>query len=1213
MRAKTWWLSTAVIMILLIFVSILPALADGDTPNSSKPLPGDGLAASNQAEPVFLRLANGTFDPLQSTPNLPASLAYTPEEVAASGDYILQFTGPVRQEWKDAIAKLGGQIGGYLPDYAFLVHFDAESKISAEAYSFVRWIGTYEPAYRVSADVDFNETRSYRVLTLPWADTDSLAQTVASLDPLSRPYDGGFVAVLNGSQVAQAARLPGVLWIEPLYLQELHNDVGGGNIMNGSAAWSSGYTGSGVVIAVTDTGLDTGNASAIHQDFAGRVAQISSWPVVYANYGGGCEISNSNANDGASDTDSGHGSHVTGSVAGSGAASGGQIKGLAYQASITFQAVEQWTTWASPDPYSCPNGYYLTGIPDDVRTLLNQVYGWGARVQNNSWGGGQFGVYDTQSRYFDDFIHSHPDMVVVVSAGNSGDDGDNNGYVDVNSISSPGTAKNLITIGASDNERSSGGIATRTWGQVWPSNFGAAPTSSDYTSDTRQELAAFSSRGPMADGRIKPDLVAPGTNILSVRSSLASSNGWGSYNSYYMYMGGTSMASPLSAGAAALVRDYYLTAESHSPSAALIKATLINTAVDIGGYNNTSQEAGLPIPNNHEGWGLINVGAATASGNRTFVDNTAGIGSGTASYQYTVAAGTPFKVSLVWSDAPATSSSGLALVNNLNLRVTGPGGIVYQGNVFAGGWSQTGGSADGLNNVECVYIPTPTAGLWTVEVIGANVPVGPQPFALFLTGNLSTGIPLTVTGITPAQAYSGTTLNATITGTAFDPAAAVSLRLGAATINGSSVTVNAEGTRITASFNFTGATPGLYDVRVDNPGEYKVLEDGFTLRNGNLPDLSINKSVEAALLIPSGTITYTISIANDGLINATGVTFTDTLPSGVTVTSLTPACLGGRVSLATGFACTISPSTLAPAASIEYTLVVKLPANPATILTNRVTVGGAEDDLNPNDNRDSATTGGTQSFLPMVMRNQATLPGAPTLNAISNADGDGSYSLAWAVGSGAAPTSYEIEEDSVVVVTSHTSTSYNFTGRPVGTHTYRVRARNAAGVSAWSNAQSATVNPPVSTILNGGFEDGQDGSWAEYSSNGYDLIVDAAYLSSHGGAAPHGGSWATWMGGLHNEVSTLTQAITVPASGNTLSFYYWTSSEDICGFDNAYVRINSVSVHSIDLCTSANTGGWVEAMVSLSAYANQAVTLQFYVSTDISLYSSFYLDDVSFK
>src|SRR4029453_6269240 len=127
-------------------------------------------------------------------------------------------------------------------------------------------------------------------------------------------------------------------------------------------------------------------------------------------------------------------------------------------------------------------------------------------------------------------------------------------------------------------------------------------------------------------GRIKPDLVAPGTNILSVRSSQATENGWGSYNQYYMYLGGTSMASPLAAGAAALVREYYIEHEhSVNPSAALLKATLINSTVDITGYGNTSREAGQPVPNNHEGWGRIDVGAATTPGSRGFVDDAAGL------------------------------------------------------------------------------------------------------------------------------------------------------------------------------------------------------------------------------------------------------------------------------------------------------------------------------------------------------------------------------------------------------------------------------------------------------------------------------------------------------------------------------------------------------------------------------------------------------------
>ena len=1210
MRAKNWWLSIAGLMILALFVSFLPTLANGTPPPDGEREPAPGAQAA-QSEAAYLRLANSTFDPLAGVPDLPESLAYTPEEAAAGGDYIIQFAGPVRQEWKEAILQIGGQLGSYLPEYAFLVHFDADAKAAAEAFSFVRWVGAYQPAYKLAATVDFNDTRSYRVLTQPWADAASLERSFLAFDSRTRSFEGGFAVVLNGAQLSQAAHLPGVLWIEPIYLQTTYNDIGGGTIMGGSTAWSNGYTGSGVVIAVTDTGLDVGDASnpGFHLDFAGRTIQIASWPVVYADYGS-CEIGNGGANDGAADVDSGHGSHVTGSVAGSGARSSGQIKGLAYEANITFQAVEQYTTWSGT---GCPpSGYYLTGIPDDVGDLLTEVYGWGARIQNNSWGGGTHGDYDTQASQFDDFVHNYQDMTVVVAAGNDGIDSNADGYIDTNSISSPGTSKNLIVIGASDNERATGGYAPYTWYQLWGSDYPTDPTRNDYTSDTRQELAAFSSRGPMEDGRIKPDLVAPGTNILSVRSSQISDNGWGPYDSYYMYMGGTSMASPLSAGAAALVRDYYVTTEGHTPTAALIKATLINTAVDITGYGNASQEAGMPIPNNHEGWGLINVAAATTAGNRAFEDNTTGIGTGaTASFQYTVAAGTPFKVSLVWSDAAGSPAAGAALVNNLNLRVTAPGGTSYLGNVFSGGWSQAGGTADSVNNVENVYIQSPTAGLWTVEVIGGNVPQGPQSYALFVTGSISTGAPLNVTAITPESGYNSRVLsNATITGTGFDPAATVSLRLGAATINGTNVTINAAGTSIEADFNLAGAAIGLYDVRVDNPTEYDVLADGFQIFDSTLPDLYINKTAAVSQINAGNYLTYTIHIENIGLTDATSVTFTDTLPVGVTFTSLDPACEGGRIPTPGGFACMVMPTTIGASEFVDYTLVVFVPTSLTGNLVNAIEVVSFEEDANPADNADTAIVaiGTGRLFMPMVMRNHTLTPRAPTLAPISNPDGDGNYTLSWTPGTGPAPTSYDIEENGVVVVSSYTGQSYGFTNRPYGTHTYRVRGRNAVGAGPWSAAQSATVLPPV-TILNGDFEYGADGSWTEYSNHGFYLILPSSALL----VDPHSGNWAVWLGGYPNELSTLTQQVYVPTTGNTLSFYYWIASQESnCNNDIGRVYINTNVVATINLC--GNTNGWNEALLNLSAYAGQSVSLQFYVQLDGSnKNSNLFLDDVSFK
>ncbi len=695
-------------------------------------------------EDFSIYLAQSTFDPLQSLPEVPRSLAYSAAEAAANGVYIVQFEGPIEDAWLERLVTAGGHVGPYLPNYAFVVKLDAASLSRVSGMPEVRWVGPYQAAYKLAANVTPDDTRTYRVLVAPWADANQTTRVMSSFAAgpvknhtlaVNEIQDSGIArgeqmitADLNGTGLEQAARVGDVLWIEPVYINELYNNIGGGTIIGGQTAWNAGYTGAGQVINVTDTGLDTGNALTVHQDFRGRVANIASWPVEYLNYGGGCYIANSGADDGAADWD-GHGTHVSGSVMGNGAESGGAIRGPAYQATVNFQAIEQWTVFSSA--CSGYTGYWLTGIPQNVTPLLQQAYNWGARVQNESWGGGPAGVYDLQASHFDSFIASHQDFAVFVAAGNAGIDKDKNGYVDTVSINSPGAAKNVITVGASENERIE---FTSTYSN--DSRFPAAPTGTDRYANSRQHMAAFSSRGPMNDQRIKPDLVAPGTFILSTKSSQTYDFGWYPYNDDYTYMGGTSMASPLAAGAGTLVRQYYATREGWAnPSAALVKATLINTAVDITGYGNTAQEAGQPIPNVHEGWGLINVGAATTPG-RKFVDHATGLGTGaTHTYQYTIAAGKPFKVSLVWSDAPGMSSSGFALVNNLNLKVTAPDGTTtYLGNKFSGGWSTTGGTADSINNVENVYIQSPVAGTWKVEVFGANVPQGPQRYALVVDG-----------------------------------------------------------------------------------------------------------------------------------------------------------------------------------------------------------------------------------------------------------------------------------------------------------------------------------------------------------------------------------------------------------------------------------------------------------------------------------------------
>ena len=474
-------------------------------------------------------------------------------------------------------------------------------------------------------------------------------------------------------------------------------------------------------------------------------------------------------NDGAIDVDSGHGTHVATSVLGGGGP-GGEGAGTAPGASLIFQAVEDWAITFGSCAGS-PDNYYLIGIPDDIRQLFQQAYDGGARVHTNSWGSDVFGDYTLDAANADDFVWDNPDMTILFSAGNAGVDANANGVIDSGSMGSPGTAKNVITVGASENDRggdypcdsglnygSCGGQnSIFTYGAGWPADYPANPIASDPSAGGVEQMAAFSSRGPTDDGRIKPDVVAPGTWVLSGYSDLFQRDydpavnpqnglyqydGWGfPMSAYYKYMGGTSMATPLTAGGVAVLRDFYDDVYGHDASAALIKATLINSAFDMADENNDGvSDNAFPIPNVHEGWGLVDLDNAT-DGSHQYVDDAIGVGTAaTAGHSFDVAAGGDFRVSLVWSDFPSTAAAATNLVNDLDLVVTAPDGTTtYLGNVFSGGWSTTGGAADATNNVENVYVANAPAGTWAVDVIGANVPNGPQPFALVVDADFAQG------------------------------------------------------------------------------------------------------------------------------------------------------------------------------------------------------------------------------------------------------------------------------------------------------------------------------------------------------------------------------------------------------------------------------------------------------------------------------------------
>jgi len=727
--------------------------ADAATPHA--PVASSVLPA-REAGAVQIRLQQATFDPLQTSPQLLSTLSQAAYAGDGMGYYLVQFEGPILSEWKEILDKEGVALHDYVPDFAFIVKMDQATANRVQSLKMVRWVGLYQPAYRLSntllPTVQSPQIGKLTQLVVrsftgePAADlVKEFAGLKATILSQSRDTGGGtiFQVELPEAAVANVARLSGVAWVQPKYAPVLYNAIARSSAaMNKDAVENTlGLYGENQIVVVGDTGFSTGNAATMHQDFRGHFYK-GSWG------SGSCGT--------WADPDS-HGTHVAGSVLGSGVMDGavttthsyaGTNAGIAPEALLWGWAFCINNSWDGlPDaPY---DDYYGVMYNDDPRV----------RVNTNSWGSNApHGTYDTFSRDTDRFIWDHPDMVVLVAAGNDGIDANSDGIVDVDSMGIPAGSKNIITVGASENYRLTGGYNPggdcQTWNGCWGSDYPANPVRDDRLSDDPSGMVAFSSRGPVDDGRLKPDVVAPGSNIVSTRDD--SGTGWGVYDANYIYMGGTSMATPLTAGAAAIVREFYSDTYGLNPTAALVKATFINGAFDMtpGQYRDSvpdgSKDDVIRRADINQGWGRVDLATSLiyTAPRQLWYKEHAGLATGE---EYALVFNvtdtqSPFRVSLVWSDQPGLEAAHGALINDLDLRVIAPGGVVYYGNdIISDGLLD--GDMDRVNNVEGVDL-APGVAAYTVIVRGHNIPNGPQPFALVVSGDLgSTGTPGALKGV----------------------------------------------------------------------------------------------------------------------------------------------------------------------------------------------------------------------------------------------------------------------------------------------------------------------------------------------------------------------------------------------------------------------------------------------------------------------------------
>jgi serine protease AprX len=645
--------------------------------------------------------------------------------------YKFDIEGPLLDTYTNWMKELGLTVGEFFPPHSYSIRIeDAAQYEKCAASGFIKNLRYYN-----SFDSGIVELATRSISKPPEEKIGKTEKAIQVFDILLHSPDDlqAFIGFLQEEHVSIAGaekdkvRIYLVEGLDLLakitshkllkYIHEyipptIYNDVAaqliGINVAEG-ANTPNIYFGEGQIVGIADTGIDNN-----HPDLVNQIYKAVSW-----------------GRNGITTDPHGHGSHVAGSVAGDGSGSNGTVKGMAPKAKIFFQ--------------SLLNDMGRITLPLRLQDLFEEAHAQGARIHNNSWGSSTASKYTVNSMEVDDFVFKNKDMLLVFSAGNDGTcinpKNVTKGFVDFLSIGSPASAKNVLTVGASRSSRQSdsGGFTSLTYRDAWPNLFPFDPIyTKEKVSGDAKSMAAFSSRGPCDDLRIKPDVVAPGTDIVSVKSAQAPlSNFWGIYppNNKYAYMGGTSMSAPIVSGFAALIREYFIKKHQHEPSAALLKAAIINGCIKIDG-----QDAVLKfpdLPNYNQGFGRVDLSKTIPQPETNFyfnfIDNyqkpaehLIKTGQGIQRNLKLTAPGW-IKICLVYTDIPAR-----ALQNNLNLfaDMASHPDSPWRGNQNAPSLLH---QLDTVNNVEIISIENAFAGDYIIKVVATNLIKGPQDFAVVIT------------------------------------------------------------------------------------------------------------------------------------------------------------------------------------------------------------------------------------------------------------------------------------------------------------------------------------------------------------------------------------------------------------------------------------------------------------------------------------------------
>ncbi len=648
---------------------------------ASMPAAVPAMADQDAAAPYEILVKSGTFTPTAG--DYAAGLSYLAQHADAGGAHLLvQLYEIPTVAAREELASRGITLLRYLPQRTWLAQVSSAMTGSALRAAGVRWLGPLELAQKVSERVlnaDYATWSEYdggwRIYAIEMHADVAKSRGEELLRARGAVFGGhiralnAFIAALDPREITELALQDEVSWISerPPVLTGVNDGIREAIGVNTVQAPPYGLDGFTANVLVYDVGL-----IGSHPDFGSRVT---------AGEGGGVAS---------------HSTHVGGTVGGDGTNSGGTYKGMAPRVKLTSYLYEA----CSPNClYNSPQDIeenYEEGMLTFRANLASNSLG--SNIASNGYPCSWEGDYETTAQLLDAICQGSlgRPFLSVWAAGNERHNGRcGTGY---STTGVPATAKNTIVVGA--------------------------------TMSNDHSMSWFSSWGPVDDGRLRPDVCAPGCQSGG-DGGITSTLPGGSYGA----MCGTSMATPATAGVLALVLQ-----QLHmSPGGILgslpstLKAVLINTAYDYGN----------PGPDFQFGYGEIRAPAAVdVIRNKLALKESLIDQGGEQTYEFEVEPGLlELRATVAWSDVPGQQLAQLELVNDLDIYFESPSGATHRPWIL----DHTNPSAlatrgiDHRNPVEQVLVSGPEAGIWTLHVIGYSVPQGPQLYSLVANLPLFTG------------------------------------------------------------------------------------------------------------------------------------------------------------------------------------------------------------------------------------------------------------------------------------------------------------------------------------------------------------------------------------------------------------------------------------------------------------------------------------------